>query len=64
MTQIKIYSVQGNQAPKDGEKLENLINNFISENNIDVVDIKYSTAMTENPYPHYVASAMIIYNTK
>ena len=60
---VKIFTFKGPENVAS-DKLEGLVNNFISENNIDVVDIKYSTAMTENPYPHYSISAMIIYNTK
>ncbi|MBQ6082868.1 MAG: sporulation protein Cse60 [Bacteroidales bacterium] len=58
-----MYSAEGT-IYKANEKLETLVNDFISGNDIDVVDIKYSTAMTENSCPHYVNSAMIVYNTK
>lgn len=63
MIKTKIYSAEGT-IYKANETLETLVNDFISGNDIDVVDVKYSTAMTENPYPHYVNSAMIVYSTK
>ena len=44
------------------DKLDKQINFFISENRIEVVDIKYSTAMSgDNGITYWKASALLIY---
>ena len=33
---------------RDHEHLDNAVNNFIAENDVEIVDIKYSTSMSSN----------------
>lgn len=59
MIQTKIFStIKKVNYP---EHLETWINNFLSENDVDLIDIKFSTVQTNNGF---VLSAMIIYKTK
>lgn len=44
------------------DRLDIMINKFLEENDIDVIDIKYSTAFVNNNY--WIQSAMLIYNEK
>ena len=47
------------------ERLDNAINDFIGENNVEVVDIKYSTSMTDNNGRWWWSpSAMLIYKER
>ena len=45
-------------------KLDNSINNFISSPDIEVIDIKFSTASKQNNYGTSEFSAMVIYKDK
>lgn len=45
-------------------KLNNSINNFISSPDIEVIDIKFSTAATQDNYGSLQFSAMVIYKDK
>lgn len=42
-------------------KLCEMVNKFIEDNDIDVIDIKYSSAASTNGYGGALFSAMIIY---
>ena len=42
-------------------KLCEMVNKFIEDNDIDVIDIKYSSAASTNGYGGALLSAMIIY---
>ena len=44
--------------------LDNWINNFISSPDIEVIDIKFSTASKQNNYGTLEFSAMVIYKDK
>lgn len=44
--------------PLHHERLDDKINKFIKENDIEVIDIKYSTAIIESGW---IPSAMLIY---
>ena len=59
MVQTKIFSTI-KQINYPGH-LETWINNFLSENDVELIDIKFSTLQTNNGF---VMSAMIIYKTK
>lgn len=43
------------------ERLDNAINDFIAENNVEVVDIKYSTSLDQGSW---IPSAMLIYKER
>lgn len=62
MTRVKTFIMNsGNHLHH--ERLERVINHFLEENDVEVIDIKYSTAInSDNGY--CVFSAMMIYNTK
>lgn len=45
-------------------KLDMSINNFISNHDIEVIDIKFSTAATQDNYGSLLFSAMMIYKDK
>lgn len=45
-------------------KLDNIINTFISNHDIEVIDIKFSTAATQDNYGSLLFSAMMIYKDK
>lgn len=42
-------------------KLCEMVNKFIEDNDIDVIDVKYSSAASTNGYGGALFSAMIIY---
>lgn len=62
MIKVKTF-VMNSQNPLHHERLDIGINNFIESNNIEVVDIKYSTAVTagSNGNLYWYPSAMLIY---
>ncbi|MDY5119764.1 MAG: sporulation protein Cse60 [Muribaculaceae bacterium] len=45
-------------------KLDMSINNFISNHDIEVIDIKFSTAARQDNYGSLLFSAMMIYKDK
>ena len=45
-------------------ELDNSINNFISSPDIEVIDIKFSTAARQDNYGSLLFSAMVIYKDK
>ncbi|MDY4882572.1 MAG: sporulation protein Cse60 [Muribaculaceae bacterium] len=45
-------------------KLDMSINNFISNHDIEVIDIKFSTAARQDNYGSLLFSAMVIYKDK
>ena len=45
-------------------KLDMSINNFISNDDIEVIDIKFSTAARQDNYGSLLFSAMVIYKDK
>ena len=47
MTAIKVktFILLSRDCTGSSDKLDSLINNFIAENNIEVIDIKYATAI-------------------
>ena len=45
-------------------KLDMSINNFISNHDIEVIDIKFSTAARQDTYGSLLFSAMMIYKDK
>ena len=59
---VKIITLANSGNPLHSSRLENAINCFIEENNIEVVDIKYScTAYPTTNGGHWTPSALILY---
>lgn len=65
MTKVKVFIVKRG-LPDPHEKLEYQINKFLEENDIDIVDIKYSTSSCSDTRGGgiWTPSAMLIYKTK
>ena len=65
MIQVKTF-LANSQNPIHHGRLDNDINAFIRENDIEVVDVKYDTcAITDSRgFLLYYPSAMLIYKTK
>jgi hypothetical protein len=65
MTKVKVFVVKQG-LPHSHEKLEFQINQFLAENDIEVVDIKYSTCSCSDTRGGgiWTPSAMLIYKTK
>lgn len=66
MIKVKTFVIKNSDNPLHHERLDEAINNFLAENSIEVVDIKYSTAMASNAQSSYMwkPSAMLIYKEK
>lgn len=66
MIKVKTFVLKKSGNPYDHEHLDGAINTFLAENDIEIVDIKYSTAMAQTDQGGYAwkPSAMIIYKTK
>lgn len=70
MTAIKVktFIPLSRDCTGSSDKLDSLINNFIAENNIEVIDIKYSTAIFGGGQgtilSNWVPSAMLIYRER
>lgn len=65
MTKVKVFSVSRG-LPHLHEKLEYQINQFLAENDIEVIDVKYSTCSCSDTRGGVIwtPSAMLIYKTK
>lgn len=65
MVKVKTF-VTNSFNPLHHEKLDNSINDFLSKNDIEVVDIKYNSSLTAdgNGKVYYDHSAMLIYREK
>ncbi len=66
MIKVKTFFISNSFAISAHERLDNKINTFLIENDVDVVDIKYSVAATSgsNGGVSVIPSAMLIYKTK
>lgn len=63
-TKIKVKTfIMNSQNPLHHERLDNSVNAFIEANNIEVVDVKYSTCATPSANGGYlwIPSAMLLY---
>lgn len=59
---VKIITLANSGNPLHSSRLENAINSFIAENNIEVIDIKYSsTAWPVSNGGHWAPSVLILY---
>ena len=65
MIKVKTF-LMNSTNPLHHERLDRAINSFIETNNIEVVDIKYSTSCSSNGNGTYnwIPSAMLIYKEK
>ena len=65
MTKVKTF-VMNSQNILHHERLDAIINKFLEENDIEVVDIKYSTCgcVDSMDRTHWMPSAMLIYNER
>ena len=63
MIEVKTFVIKSSVNPLQHERLDGTINKFLAENDIEVVDIKYSTAMAPNAQGGFFwePSAMLIY---
>ncbi len=66
MIKVKTFVLKKSGNPYDHEHLDGAINTFLAENDIEIVDIKYSTAMAQTDQGRYAwkPSAMLIYKEK
>ena len=69
MTAIKVktFIIKSREHAAKTDRLDSWINNFIAENNIEVIDIKYSTAIFGDGgtiLSSWVPSAMLIYRER
>lgn len=66
MIQVKTFVIKNSDNPLHHERLDGVINAFLAENDIEVVDIKYSTVMAPDSMGKlfWKPSAMLIYKTK
>lgn len=63
MVKVKTFFLNS-QNWRHIERLDDVINHFISENGIEVIDIKYNTASCGDNNLGLYASAMLIYKEK
>lgn len=70
MTPIKVktFIILSRDCTGSSHQLDSMINNFIAENNVEVIDIKYSTAIfggsQGTSLSNWVPSAMLIYQER
>lgn len=64
MTKVKTFIINSNN-PLHHARLDDAVNKFIEDNNVDVIDIKYSTTATTNSMGNalWFPSAMLIYKS-
>lgn len=65
---VKTFIIKSREYAANTDRLDSMINNFIAENNIEVIDIKYSTALFGGGQgtilSSWVPSAMLIYQER
>lgn len=61
MIKVKTFLPNPNNLWR-AERFDTVINSFLEENNVEVIDIKYNTAITNAG--GVLCSAMLIYKTK
>lgn len=65
MIQVKTFVISNSSNILHHEKLDNQINAFLSANDVEVIDIKYSTCSSWNGTGNlWSPSAMLIYKKK
>ena len=66
MVKVKTFTMGSNHNILKHEILDNQINKFLSENDVEVVDVKFSTCAYANQMGGgaWMASAMLIYKEK
>ena len=65
MTKVKTF-VTNSYNPAHHDRLDNSINKFLEENDVEVVDIKYSTSCCADTMGRFqwMPTAMLIYKNK
>lgn len=65
MTKVKTF-VTNSYNPAHHDRLDNSINKFLEENDVEVVDIKYSTSCCADTMGRFqwMPTAMLIYKVK
>lgn len=65
MTKVKTF-VTNSCNPAHHDRLDNSINKFLEENDVEVVDIKYSTSCCADTMGRFqwIPTAMLIYKVK
>jgi hypothetical protein len=65
MTKVKTF-VTNSYNPAHHDRLDNSINKFLEENDVEVVDIKYSTSCCADTIGRFqwMPTAMLIYKVK
>jgi hypothetical protein len=65
MTKVKTF-VTNSYNPAHHDRLDNSINKFLEENDVEVVDIKYSTSCCADTMGRFqwIPTAMLIYKVK
>lgn len=65
MTKVKTF-VNNSYNPLHHDRLDNYINKFLEDNDVEVVDIKYSTSCCADSMGRFqwIPSAMLIYKVK
>jgi hypothetical protein len=62
MIKVKTFTMGSSMNPLHHERLDCRINKFLEENNVEVIDIKYSTCCCINGSAvSWLPSAMLIY---
>ena len=65
MTKVKTF-VTNSYNPAHHDRLDNSINKFLEENDVEVIDIKYSTCWCADSMGKFqwISTAMLIYKAK
>ena len=65
MTKVKTFATNS-YNPAHHDRLDNSINKFLEENDVEVVDIKYSTCCCADSMGKFqwIPTAMLIYKNK
>ena len=66
MVKVKTFTMGSNHNILKHEILDNQINKFLSENDVEVVDVKYSTCygVTSRDSLCWIPTALLIYKEK
>lgn len=63
MIKVKTFFINSTNY-RDHERLDKSINSFLAENDVEVIDVKYSVAIGGDNGQFVYPSAMLIYKTK
>ena len=64
MIKIKTFVMANTFNPSHHDRLDNAINSFLEKNDVEVIDIKYSSSLSaDNGSLYFIHSAMVMYKT-